>query len=173
MQGEKKRIKLLVILVTALLFGGLHATVKTGAWYLLAVGTFVLAMYYGWLYLTKKNIFILGLFHGWLGAIIFYTVIDRDPWTEVFASVLQPHLLAKINIAGLAVDLLGATIMFLNSPFASTKPPVVSSPDAITASGHWLGESKREEQKRRWLKVGFGVLLFGFFLQFFAAWFSG
>ena len=52
------------------------------------LGTFVLALLYGYCYLRARNLFVLGLFHGWLGALFFYTVVDRDPFMEVFGRFL-------------------------------------------------------------------------------------
>jgi len=46
------------------------------------IPTFVLALVYG--YLKERNIYVLGFFHGWLGAICFYTIVDRDPFVEIF-----------------------------------------------------------------------------------------
>jgi uncharacterized protein len=76
--------KFVTILFTAVLFGALHYP-----YYWLMGGTFVLALLYGYIYLSVRNIFALGLFHGWLGALFFYTVIDRDPFVEMFGCWLQ------------------------------------------------------------------------------------
>lgn len=73
-----------IIIVTALLFGLLH---YPSLW--LMIGTFVLALFYGWIYLKERNVYVMGLFHGWLGALFFYTVVDRDPFVEVFGRVLN------------------------------------------------------------------------------------
>jgi uncharacterized protein len=72
-----------VILITALLFGLLHYP-----FYWLILGTFVLALFYGFVYLRARNVFIMGIFHGWLGALFFYTVVGRDPFAEVFGKLL-------------------------------------------------------------------------------------
>jgi len=48
------------------------------------IPTFVLALVYGYLFLKERNIYVLGFFHGWLGAICFYTIVDRDPFVEIF-----------------------------------------------------------------------------------------
>jgi uncharacterized protein len=69
----------MIIFITALLFGLIHYPYL---W--LMGGTFVLALLYGYVYLRVKNIYALGLFHGWLGALFFYTVVERDPFMEVF-----------------------------------------------------------------------------------------
>jgi uncharacterized protein len=69
-----------IIFVTALLFGLLHYP-----FYWLVVGTFILALFYGYVYLRIRNIYVLGIFHGWLGGLFFYTVVGRDPFAEVFS----------------------------------------------------------------------------------------
>lgn len=77
---QRQRLpKSIVILIAAALFGIIH---YPHTW--LIVGSFVLAIFYGYVYLKERNLFVLGLFHGWLGAIFFYTVVDRDPFVEIF-----------------------------------------------------------------------------------------
>lgn len=73
-----------IIFATALLFGMLHYP-----YYWLIAGTFILALFYGYLYLRIRNVFVLGIFHGWLGALFFYTVGGRDPFLEVFGKLLD------------------------------------------------------------------------------------
>lgn len=68
----------LVIFTAALLFGLVHYPY---GW--LMGGTFVLALFYGYIFLKERNVYAMGLFHGWLGAIFFYTVVGRDPFMEV------------------------------------------------------------------------------------------
>lgn len=68
-----------IILFTAILFAIVHFP-----HYLLVGGTFLLALVYGFVYLKEKNLWVLGIIHGWLGAIFFYTILNRDPWVEVF-----------------------------------------------------------------------------------------
>lgn len=68
----------LIVFVAALLFGLVHYPY----WWLVG-GTFVLAMFYGYIFLKERNVYTMGLFHGWLGAIFFYTVVGRDPFMEV------------------------------------------------------------------------------------------
>ena len=72
-----------IILLAALLFGLIHYPF---VW--LIIGTFVLALFYGWVYLSERNIYVLGLFHGWLGGIFYYTVVGRDPFEEVFGKLI-------------------------------------------------------------------------------------
>ena len=78
-QNLKKGI---IILLAALLFGAIHYPYL---WLMLA--TFILALFYGWIYLGERNIYVLGLFHGWLGGIFYYTVLERDPFLEMFGGM--------------------------------------------------------------------------------------
>lgn len=81
-----KRFKLsnpLIILITAVLFSIVH---YPSFW--LMFGTFILALLYGYIYLKKKNLYVLGLFHGWLGALFYYTVVNQDPFADVFIKYL-------------------------------------------------------------------------------------
>lgn len=68
----------LVIFIAALLFGLVHYP-----YWWLVLGTFVLALFYGYIFTKDRNVYAMGLFHGWLGAIFFYTVVGRDPFMEV------------------------------------------------------------------------------------------
>jgi membrane protease YdiL (CAAX protease family) len=74
--------KFVIILFTAILFGVLHYP-----YYWLMVGTFILALLYGFIYLKERNVYAMGLFHGGLGALFFYTVVGRDPFEEVFGKL--------------------------------------------------------------------------------------
>ena len=73
-----------IILFSALLFAAVHYPF---VW--LIIGTFILALFYGFIYLNERNIYILGLFHGWLGGIFYYTVLGRDPFLEMFSKLLN------------------------------------------------------------------------------------
>ena len=75
--------KPVITVLTALLFGVIHYPYN---W--LMVGTFILALFYGYVYLKERNLFVLGLFHGWLGGLFYYTVVNRDPFLEVFGEYL-------------------------------------------------------------------------------------
>lgn len=79
---NKPLSSVMVILLTAILFGAVHYP-----YYWLMAGTFVLALLYGWVFLKARNVFALGLFHGWLGGLFFYTVVNRDPFSEVFGFI--------------------------------------------------------------------------------------
>jgi len=76
--------KVLVIFLASLLFGLIHYPF---IW--LIVGSFVLAIFYGFVYLKQRNLYALGIFHGWLGAVFFYTVVNRDPFIEIFGRLLN------------------------------------------------------------------------------------
>lgn len=68
-----------IILLTAALFSIVHFP---SIW--LMLGTFVLALFYGFVYFRYKNLYVLGLFHGWLGALFYYTVVGSDPFADIF-----------------------------------------------------------------------------------------
>ena len=78
MKGQKLN-KEIIILLSAILFGAIHYPF---VW--LMIATFILAIFYGWVYLSERNIYVLGLFHGWLGGIFYYTILERDPFLEMF-----------------------------------------------------------------------------------------
>jgi membrane protease YdiL (CAAX protease family) len=71
--------KIFIVFISAILFGLIHYPY---IW--LMIGTFVLAIFYGFIYMKERNLYVLGVFHGWLGAIFYYTVVDRDPFLETF-----------------------------------------------------------------------------------------
>jgi membrane protease YdiL (CAAX protease family) len=73
-----------IILLSAILFGAIHYPF---IWLMLA--TFALAIFYGWIYLGERNIYVLGVFHGWLGSIFYYTVLERDPFLEMFGKIFH------------------------------------------------------------------------------------
>ncbi|MBI1184488.1 CPBP family intramembrane metalloprotease [bacterium] len=77
-----KLSRVAIITLTAIVFGVLH---YPNEW--LVIGTFLLALFYGYVYLKVRNIWILGLFHGWLGGLFYYTVVNRDPFLEVFVNL--------------------------------------------------------------------------------------
>lgn len=81
---SKRFNKLSIIFITAILFSVVHFPSK---W--LMLGTFLLALFYGYVYLRIKNVFAMGLFHGWLGALFYYTVVNRDPFQEIFLKYLN------------------------------------------------------------------------------------
>lgn len=75
--------RVFIITIASVLFSLVHYPV---GW--LMVGTFVLAIFYGLIYMKKQNIYALGIFHGWLGGIFYYTVVDSDPFLNVFGRFL-------------------------------------------------------------------------------------
>ena len=75
--------KATIVFATAILFSVVH---YPSLW--LMLGTFILALFYGYVYLKAKNIYVLGLCHGWLGALFYYTVVNQDPFTDVFLKYL-------------------------------------------------------------------------------------
>lgn len=79
-----KLSKVSIIFITASLFSVVHFP---SIW--LMIGTFLLALFYGYVYLKVKNIYAMGAFHGWLGALFYYTVVNRDPFQEVFLKFLN------------------------------------------------------------------------------------
>ena len=81
---NQKISKPIIIFLTAMLFGVVHYP-----YYWLMLGTFVLALFYGFIYLKERNVYVMGLFHGWLGGLFFYTVVNRDPFTEVFGKLME------------------------------------------------------------------------------------
>ncbi len=84
--NQLKSVKLhktFIVVITAVLFSIVH---YPSVW--LMIGTFILALFYGYVYLKSKNIYVMGLFHGWLGALFYYTVVNKDPFEEVFLSLM-------------------------------------------------------------------------------------
>ena len=80
--NDLKSIKLKkssIIIITALFFSVVH---YPSFW--LIIGTLILALFYSYVYLKAKNIYVLGLLHGWLGALFYYTVVNQDPFADVF-----------------------------------------------------------------------------------------
>lgn len=70
--------RLIIIGVTAILFSIVHYPSM-----LLIAGTFVLGLFYAFLFLRYRNIWVLGIYHGWLGAFFYFFVLNRDSWIEV------------------------------------------------------------------------------------------
>ncbi len=84
MQSQGKVSDITTIIITSILFGLLHYPY---GW--LIFGTFVLSLFYTYIYLKQRNLYVLGIFHGWLGAIFYFTVVDQDPFIEVFGFLLD------------------------------------------------------------------------------------
>ncbi|WP_171595911.1 CPBP family intramembrane glutamic endopeptidase [Marinifilum caeruleilacunae] len=81
---NRKLSKHAIVLFAAVLFALVHYPD-----YWLIGGTFILAIFYGYVYLKEKNLYVLGIFHGWLGALFYYTVLDQDPFLEIFGKLLN------------------------------------------------------------------------------------
>jgi membrane protease YdiL (CAAX protease family) len=81
---SKKLNKFSIIFLTAILFSVVHFP---SIW--LMAGTFVLALFYGYIYLKAKNIYAMGIFHGCLGALFYYTVVNQDPFQDVFLKFIN------------------------------------------------------------------------------------
>ena len=77
------KYKFPIILITAILFALVHYPI---IW--LVIATFILALFYGFIYIRNNNLYVLGLFHGWLGAIFYYTILGDDPFLNVFGKYL-------------------------------------------------------------------------------------
>lgn len=73
-----------IVLFTSLLFAVVHFPFQ-----ILVVATFFLALVYTTLYLKGRNLLVMGIYHGWMGALFFYTMMERDPFFEVFGTTLQ------------------------------------------------------------------------------------
>ncbi|AUP78638.1 CPBP family intramembrane glutamic endopeptidase [Flavivirga eckloniae] len=82
--NNRKLNRSLIIIITAILFSVVH---YPSMW--LMLGTFILALFYGYVYLKVKNIYVMGVFHGWLGTLFYFTVVNRDPFQEVFLKLLN------------------------------------------------------------------------------------
>ena len=78
-----KLSKPIIILIAALMFAGVHYPF----WWLI-IATFILAIFYGYVYLKERNVYVLGLFHGWLGGLFYYTVMDTDPFLDTFGKLI-------------------------------------------------------------------------------------
>jgi len=72
-----------VVLAAAILFAVVHFPFQV-----LVVATFLLAIVYVNLYLKGRNLLVMGIYHGWIGGLFFYTIMERDPFFEVFGTNL-------------------------------------------------------------------------------------
>lgn len=71
-----------VTTVSAALFAIVHLPDPT-----LAIGTFFLGLAFTPIYLKWRNLWPLGIYHGWLGVLVYFWILHRDPWLEVFGSL--------------------------------------------------------------------------------------
>jgi membrane protease YdiL (CAAX protease family) len=76
---ERRMPRPWLVLLVASLFAVVHAPdpVLMGA-------TFLLGIAFTPMYLRSRNLIPLGLYHGVLGALVYFWVLGRDPWREVF-----------------------------------------------------------------------------------------
>jgi hypothetical protein len=69
----------LLVPIVASLFAIVHAPDAV-----LMAATFILGLFFTPMYLRWRNLIPLGLYHGILGALVYFWVLGRDPWREVF-----------------------------------------------------------------------------------------
>ncbi len=70
-----------VVLIASILFAVVHFPFQ-----ILVAATFLLAIVYTYLYLKGRNLLVMGIYHGWIGGLFFYTIMERDPFLEVFGT---------------------------------------------------------------------------------------
>jgi len=68
----------IIIIITSILFSIVHLPSIS-----LLIATAVLGIIYSILFLRFQNVWVLGIYHGWLGALFYFFVLKRDPWSEV------------------------------------------------------------------------------------------
>jgi hypothetical protein len=74
------------------------------------------------------------------------------------------------NLIGLAINIIGASLMYFNTPYPIEKPKSSSGSETINQSANWLLIGKHKERKQlRLVRLGFGCLMVGSSLQFIAA----
>ncbi len=74
--------KVIAIVISSSLFAFIHYPDK-----FLMGGTFLLALFYNYIYLKERNLYALGVCHGVLGTLFYYTLVNRDPFLEVFGKL--------------------------------------------------------------------------------------
>ena len=123
--------KIIIIFTTAIFFSIVH---YPSGW--LMLGTFILALLYGYMYLKAKNIYVLGIVHGWLGALFYYTVVGQDPFADIFLKYLckinhvQSNIIYKNNNRNIILKMYScfSTTSFqwpLNFPTGTVKSPAL------------------------------------------------
>ena len=70
-----------VVLIAAILFAVVHFPFQ-----ILVAATFLLAIVYVSLYFKGRNLLVMGIYHGWIGGLFFYSIMERDPFLEVFGT---------------------------------------------------------------------------------------
>jgi hypothetical protein len=76
---------------------------------------------------------------------------------------------ATINLIGLAIDAIGAILVFWRTPYHSSAPPMHPSTAASLAASYLFKGKRRDEIDRITIRIGFGGMILGFLLQFVAA----
>ena len=75
-----------------------------------------------------------------------------------------------INLIGLALDVTGAILMYINTPHPTKEPKGTTGFDLMTQNAHWLFSGKENERKQLGcIRTGFFLLMIGFLLQFIVA----
>ena len=69
----------LLVVLAAVLFGLVHLPDPT-----LMAATFLLGLAFTPIYLRWRNLWPLGLWHGLLGVLVYFWILGRDPWIEMF-----------------------------------------------------------------------------------------
>ena len=73
------RSRAVITLIAAALFGLVHLPDLE-----LSAATFLLGLAFSAIYLRWQNLWPLGLYHGWLGVLLYFLVLGRDPWVDIF-----------------------------------------------------------------------------------------
>lgn len=74
--------KIVVTSIAALLFGVVHAPDLP-----LMACTFVAGLVWAPMFLRYRNLLPLGICHGLLGTMVYFWVLERDPWGEILSSL--------------------------------------------------------------------------------------
>jgi hypothetical protein len=74
-----------IVLVTALIFAGVHAPSVP-----LMEAAFALALVTTVVYFRTGNLWALGIFHGWFATGLYFLVLGRDPWAVVISGRVWP-----------------------------------------------------------------------------------
>lgn len=84
--------RLFVVPVAAALFGLAH--VPDWALSALCAGA---GLVWTALFFRTRNLFPLAVSHGWLGALVYYWVLERNPWAEMFEAAITSSFLAAAS----------------------------------------------------------------------------
>jgi uncharacterized protein len=75
------RSRAAITLIAAMLFGLVHFPDLE-----LSAATFLLGLAFSAIYLRWQNLWPLGLYHGWLGVLMYFLVLGKDPWVDIFSA---------------------------------------------------------------------------------------